>query len=802
MKNKAFPVFGLNKKIITFETILAAFIGLYARKEFESFKRKMLNTMKKAFFLAWMFCALYASAQKADFESCRKYSADSLKAYYHSLTVFPNWIPGTEMFWYSYTTTNGIKYYLVNPVKRKKQELFSTEEMAARLTEETGTVFEGRTLRVGGFVFQKGDPWRFTFSKSGKDFCYDVRKRELKVIPPSRKEERRPMAGKGVRCFSPDSNYAVYAYRSNLYLLEKGDSLPVQLTTDGEKSYSYDNLKEKESDAEVSPNIVWTGNSRVFYALRQDRRRVKDCWVIDHLAQPRPRLRTYKFPMPGEQNVFTYDLHLFYPKTRRHVVVDIAKYPDQEVKMVASDLKHYPDDLYFTRKSRTCDRMDLCRVDTRTGEVSEVISEVSEPYFTEQLFDCRILNGGEDIVWWSERSGKGHFYLYDRTGKLKNAITSGDFVACRMSRVDAEKRWFVFEGYGRESGSDPNYRFYYRVNFDGSGLTLLTPGDGYHSLEGAKEAGFWVDTYSRMDKVPVTVLRDMKGREVMKLEEADLTALVATGWKMPERIRVKAADGETGLYGVMYKPFSMEPGRKYPIIACVYPGPQEDQVPLAFTVDDSYNQSLAQLGFVVVSIGYRGGNMFRGKAFYTFGYGNLRDYALADCKAAIEQLGAAYPFIDLERVGIYGHSGGGFMSAAALMTYPDFFKVAVAASGNHDNNIYTKWWGEMYHGVKMRTKEDGNGEKSYIFESKIPTNMELVKNLRGKLLLITGDVDINVHPANTFRLANALIEAGKRFDMMVIPGADHGIDSPYYFYLLRDYFAEHLLGVYPEGADM
>lgn len=599
--------------------------------------------------------------------------------------------------------------------------------------------------------------------------------------------------------WSADSTWGVYAWRHNLYAVKNGDTIP--LTTDGEVFHSYAIAKDKISDKKGTPNIEWIGKQNVFYSLRQDRRKVEDCWVIDHLSAPRPKLKTYKFPMPGDKEVFTYDLHLFYPEEGKHLTVDISKYPDQEVKIIPSDLTQYPNDLYFTRKSRTCDRMDLCRVDTRNGEVYEVISETSEPYFTEQLFDCRILNGGEDILWWSERTGWGHYYLYNRDGKLKNAVTTGNFVACRMTQVDTGKRRFIFEGYGREAGINPNYRFYYTVNFDGSGLRLLTPGDGYHTMEPLQGKKYFIDTYSRIDQAPITVVRDMTGKKMLELERVDIRPLEEIGWRVPQRICLKAADGKTDLYGVMYTPFDMDTTRKYPIIAYVYPGPQEDQVPQAFALDDNCNQTLAQLGFVVMHVGFRGGCMFRGKAYYNYGYGNLRDYPLSDCKYSIEQLAERYPFIDTTRVGIYGHSGGGFMSATSLLTYPDFYKVAVAASGNYDNNIYTKWWGEMYHGVTMSEQKDKQSGNKYVFESKIPTTIELAKRLKGKLMLITGDIDNNVHPAHTLRLANALIEAGKRFDMLVIPGADHGIESPYYYQVVHHYFVEHLLGEPMKGVD-
>lgn len=476
---------------------------------------------------------------------------------------------------------------------------------------------------------------------------------------------------------------------------------------------------------------------------------------------------------------------------------------DQEVKVILFDFNKYPEYIYFTRKSRTCDEMDLCRVDTRTGEVFEIIHERCEPHFTEQLFECRILNGGEDILWWSERSGWGQYYLYNKDGQLKNPVTTGDFMAGRITEVDTLGRSFVFEGYGREKGINPEYRLFYKVNFDGSNLTLLTPGDGFHSIDLAKSGKYLIDSYSRADQEPIAELRDMKGRKIMELERPDLRLLYEMGWKKPERIKVKAADGITDLYGVMYRPFDMDSTRKYPIIVNVYPGPQENFVPQSFTLDDNGNESLAQLGFIVINVGFRGSCFTRGRNYHCFGYGNLRDYALADCKFVIEQLANRYPFIDLDRVGIYGHSGGGFMAAASILTYPDFYKVAVAASGNHDNNIYTKWWGETYHGVKMHEKKvEKRDSVVYSFESKIPTTIELAKNLKGKLLLITGDMDINVHMAHTIRLANALMQANKRFDLMLIPGADHGLGSPYYVNLIRYYFIENLLGQRLDNIDM
>ena len=431
----------------------------------------------------------------------------------------------------------------------------------------------------------------------------------------------------------------------------------------------------------------------------------------------------------------------------------------------------------------------------------EIIHERCEPHFTEQLFECRILNGGEDILWWSERSGWGQYYLYNKDGKLKNQVTDGNFVASRILMLDTVGRNFVFEGYGREKGINPEYRFFYKVNFDGSGFTLLTPGDGYHSIDLAKNGKYLIDNYSRVDLEPVSELRDTRGKKIMTLESPDLRLLYEMGWKKPERIKVKAADGITDLYGVMYRPFDMDTTRKYPIIVNVYPGPQENYVPQSFTLDDNGNESLAQLGFIVINVGFRGSCLNRGREFHDFGYGNLRDYALADCKFVIEQLADRYSFIDLDKVGIYGHSGGGFMAAASILTYPDFYKVAVAASGNHDNNIYNKGFVEIHYGVKENKrviKDSVNGDREEItFETKSKTNQELAKNYKGGLLIVTGDMDKTVHPSHTYRMVDALIRAKKNFDMIVLPGSSHGFfgeNGDFFERKMWFHFAKYLLG--------
>ncbi len=508
------------------------------------------------------------------------------------------------------------------------------------------------------------------------------------------------------------------------------------------------------------------------------------------------------------------------------------------------------DEVRFIRRDRLQRNLEFCTINVKTGEAKCLIVEGFENANINTQ-PASYLEETDEMIWWSERSGWGHFYLYDRNGKLKNAITSGLFRASSIVAVDPKKRLLYFRGNGREPGENVYYQHLYCVNLDGTGLTLLDPGNAHHTSSLSPTRQYLVDNCSRVDSASVACLRDATGKEILKLEECDLSRLKEVGWEMPETFIVKAADGVTDLYGNMWKPFAFNSKKCYPIIVHCYPGPQQEGVTHTFSANSS-NQQLAQLGFIVIQVGHRGGTPTRSKAYASYGYFNLRDYGLADKKAAVEQLAARCPFIDIERVGIYGHSGGGFMSAAALLQKPynEFFKAAVASAGNHDNNIYNKDWAERYHGMKLITvkKEDaknaasqtaaatngttnnadggdanGNDGSSVTvdrntaqqltqtstkeetrFEIKVPTNAELAANLKGGLLLVHGDMDNNVHPANTMRLVDALIKANKRFDMLMLPGKRHGFGdaTPYFNQRMWEFFADHLIGDREIGADI
>ena len=752
--------------------------------------------MKKLFLLLCL-CGIgsVAVCQEANFEQAEKFRKAGLEV--GSLSVSPHFLKDSDCFWFSYKTGEGTQWYFVDPAKKDKRLLFDNAYMVQELTKITHKPYQEKALPLQNMKF-KEDGKTLQFVVDQINFDYNMDTRELvKRDSVKKKEDKHPNR---YATYSPDSAYIVYAKQHNLYLMrtDDKDSVEIQLTTDGEQFYSYASNDRDTTSKKTWCRARWFKDSKRFYVQRTDNRKVQDLWVIDVLAE-RPRLESYRYAMPGDKEVGRSELYVFDVDSCKQVKIDTEKWPDQSLSVLHAGKESGR--IYFQRKRRTCDEIDICVADTRTGESKVLINEEAKPYFNDQLYHLSILEEGKDLIWWSERTGRGHYYHYDGEGNLKNVISSGNWTAGRMVRIDTVGRTLYFEGYGREDDRMPYYAHLYKASLDKEGVKLLTPEDANHRIAMSESAKYFVDNYSRVDLEPRSVLRDNKGKVLLELARPDLKRLYEMGWKMPEMFTVKARDGVTDLYGVMWKPVDFDSTKTYPIISYVYPGPQTEAVPFDFTVTGVYNMPLAQVGFIVVNFGHRGGSPMRDKWYHTYGYGDLRDYALADDKYGIEQLADRYPFIDASRVGIFGHSGGGFMSTAALCTYPDFYTAAVSSSGNHDNNMYNKWWGETHNGVQeeKRTIKDtvkGDREES-TFKSQIETNAQLAHNFKGYLLLVTGDIDNNVHPGNTLRMAHALIEAGKNFDLIVLPGQRHGYGgkaSEFYQRRMWYHFAKYLLG--------
>lgn len=638
---------------------------------------------------------------------------------------------------------------------------------------------------------------------------------------------------------SPDSSVIVFARNYNLYWMDKANFLKArveeedkkdttivehQLTFEGVKDYAFgdgytakDNDDEKtikkESAKRRGAYILWSPDSRKFTIVRTDNRKVKSLWVIDVLKEPRPELETYKYQMPGEKEAPQSELWVFDMTKKSGKKIDVFAFKDQTIYVFRANLKNKEklpefvprkwmskssDKIYFSRTSRDLHKIDHCVADTDSGKVNVMVAESMNTYIEER--EPWFINNETEFIHWSERDGWAHFYLYAVDGTLKNQITSGPWHCMDILEVDEAKRVMYFTANGREPNENPYYLHTYRVNLDGSGLTLLNPGNYNHRSEISDSYNYFINTFSRVNTTPVSEVKDNTGKKVLDLETADLSNLFAAGYRFPETFKSKAADGITDLYGVIYKPFDFDSTRKYPVIEYVYPGPQTEAVNTSFSASMDRTDRLAQLGFIVITLGNRGGHPDRSKWYHNYGYNDLRDYGLADKKYVLEQLADKYKYMDIERVGITGHSGGGFMSTAALLQYPDFFKVAVSSSGNHENNIYNRWWSEKHHGVKEEISE--KGESKFIYD--IEKNSELAKNLKGHLMLVTGDIDNNVHPGNTIRMANALIAAKKRFDFFLMPGQRHGYSNydEYFFWIKADYFCKYLIDDYTISTDI
>lgn len=790
-----------------------------------------------------------------DYNQARKFTAPKLASMLFSTTVDPHWTPRGDAFWYSYKTSKGTKWYLVNPATKQKRLLFDQEKLAAELTEIMHDPFIAEKLPIenlkaqtdGTFTFEvissqekKAKPKNPNDSTStkkpkakpeGKEifyFSYNPTSRKLTRI-----EREYPETYPDWASISPDGQTVVYAKDFNLYRISRAeyeqlkenerkpkaeqdaklDSLIVgkQLTTFGEKDfgfampYSYlntDTLANGKRKGEWS--IVWSPDSRHFAVQLDDNRKVKELWVVNSMASPRPTLETYKYEMPGDTEIPQAHLYIFDMQNDTYKEILTSRFKDQSLSLGHTPIKEVMRDqeevsvkwlgdnnsFFVTRSSRDLHRIDICRYVIGEDSIRTLVEERMNTY--QEVRPLELIGGGKEFVQWSERNGWAHLYLYDANGKLKNAITSGAYHVHRILGIDEASRTIYFTAMGKNPKENPYYQHVYRVSLSGGEPKEISAGEYFHSPRIDDKLQYFVDNYSRIDCQPKTALYSTSGAKVMDLEEADMSQLLAAGYQYPEQFCVKAADGVTDLWGVMYKPFNFDPEKKYPIIDYVYPGPQVEATYYPFTRMSPRTDRLAQAGFIVISVGNRGGHPDRSKWYHNYGYGNLRDYGLADQKAAIEQLANKYNFIDINKVGIHGHSGGGFMSTAAILQYPDFFKAAVSCAGNHDNRIYNRWWSETHHGVKEKVSEQG--DTTFVYN--ISTNPEIAKRLKGHLLLIHGDIDNNVHPGNTLRVVDALIRAGKRFDMLMLPQQRHGFGNmnEYFYWRLVDYFTEHLKG--------
>jgi dipeptidyl aminopeptidase/acylaminoacyl peptidase len=609
-------------------------------------------------------------------------------------------------------------------------------------------------------------------------------------------------SGRPPETVSPDGRYGAFIRDWNLWVRDTHTGQETQLTRDGvtDDGYATDNAGWTNSDRAI---LVWSPDSRKIATFQQDQRHVGDMYLVSTKVG-HPELRAWKYPLPGDSVI----------PTLRRVIIDLSAGPSA-AKMIAlqlppdphrstlcdhiacrggdwSDVEWYPDasKLAFVSTSRDHKHEVLRVADASTGSVRDVLQETVPTQYESGngRVNWHVLPASNEVIWFSERDNWGQLYLYDlTTGQLKHQITTGEGNVTQLLRIDEQTRTLYFQGVGKEKGRDPYFRHFYKIGMDGRGLTLLTPENADHDVSLSPSGKYFVDNYSTPTVPPTSVLRDANGKLVATLGKVDISRLLSAGWKPPIPITVKARDGKTDLYGLMYAPTSLDSTRKYPIVNHIYPGPQTGSVGgRSFNAARGDAQSLADLGFVVVEIDGMG-TPWRSKAFHDAYYGNMGDNTLPDQIAGMRELARRYKWIDVNRAGIYGHSGGGFATADAMFRYPDFFKVGISESGNHDNREYEDDWGERYQGLE----KDGNYDDQ--------ANQNIAKNLKGKLLLAHGTMDNNVPPYNTFLVIDALIKANKDFDLLMLPNQPHGYGNESNYMTRRrwDYFVKNLLGAEP-----
>jgi len=706
---------------------------------------------------------------------------------------------------YQKSIENGYETLIADLVTGSKTTLFDAINLANAIGEITGEAPDSRELELRDIEVNAAlNNIRFRFD--GDDYSLDTASFKLQQLQEDPADEY----------LSPDGSRAAFIRDHNLWLRDTLSNDVTQLTFDGQEDYGYatNNAGWLRDDG---PVLLWSPDSQKIATFRHDGRNVGEMYLVT-TEVGHSELDAWKYPLPGDDYIFMIErvvIHL----DEQPRLVQLNMPPDPHRSTTADhiagrggrflDVEWSADSdmLAFVSSSRDHKSATLRLADPETGEVRTVLNETVATYYEGGYRDAnwRVLHDRNEFIWFSERDNWGHLYLHDlETGQLKRQLTQGSWPVLEVLQVDAAAGMVYFTAAGKEGG-DPYYHYLYRLSLDGGEPELLTPEPAHHEVDWSDSAEYFVDTYSTPDTPPVAVVRNTGGEIILPLEEADNSALVDAGWVAPEAFVVKARDQLTDLYGLLYRPSNFDPARSYPVLNYLYPGPQSGSVgSRSFQPARRDKQAVAELGFIVVEVDAMG-TPGRSKSFHDVYYGNMGDNGLPDQITTIRQLAAERPWMDLDRVGIWGHSGGGFASTGAILRYPEFYKVAVSGAGNHDNRNYEDDWGEKWQGLLetfpesdpvAEGEDDGSSAPRTNYDNQ--ANQLLAENLQGKLLLAHGMLDDNVHPSNTLLVVQALIEAEKDFDLVVFPEARHGFGNGRYFMKKRwDYFVEHLLGVEP-----
>ena len=739
-----------------------------------------------------------------DYQQAEKFLGFNTRSLLDHVVSRVTWVDDGH-FWYVEHDVKGDHFRMVDAAAGKVSAAFDQEKMAAALGKAAGMPLKADKLPISDFIVT--DAGLYDVSLRGKHFLCDLSvQAECTAKVVAKPAKGGAASGDEPGQLSPDKKSEAFVRGWNLWLRDVASGSETQLTTDGVKDFGYatDNAGWLHSDRAV---VNWSTDSSKIATYQQDQRGVGEMYTINTQIG-HPKLEQWKYPLPGDDKIFMIEPVVIDVAARS--VVRLKLPPQQRLSSLCDDLdcdrNGTWDDLKWAPDSKTLAIVNSSRdrqhewyrvADATTGDVRTAFEDSVKTFYESGrgMVNWQYLPKTHEAIWFSEKTDWGNLYLYDLgTGKQKHAITEGTGTVARVLYVDRDSRTLWFDATGRAPGINPYFRQFWKVGIDGGEPVLLAPEDADHDIEMSPEGRYFVDTYSTRTTAPVTVLRDSADGHIIKeIARADTTRLSASGWRPPVPFTVKSRDGKIDLYGMMFKPTRFDPKRKYPVIDYIYPGPQTGSVRgRSFLPSRSDNQALAELGFIVVAIDGMG-TPWRSKSFHDTWYGDMGDNTLPDQVAAIRELAKRNSWIDLDRVGIWGHSGGGNATAGALFRYPDFFKIGWAESGNHDNRNYENDWGEKYQGLLVKNKDGGDNYDSQ-------ANQAFAKDLKGRLMLVHGQIDDNVPVGETMLVAEALIKANKDFDMLIIPNARHGYGMAGTLYATRrrwDYFVRYLAGDAP-----
>lgn len=729
----------------------------------------------------------FAQGKITDYKNAERYLPGNIEKLTENLWISPNWIDNHK-FWYKRELNGKKEFFMVNASKGKKKVLFNHKKLAKSLSKIAGKTINPDSLPFNKLKYDsKKRSISFKFEK--KKYSVSLRNYKIKEVEKDQKKESD---------LSPDGKWKVIRENHNLFLKSVETGEKYTLTEDGEKEdayatplpSSYTMVKQQTEDISQYVDVIWSPDSKYLISYKLNKKNCGKMPLVQAVPPKgvRPKFFEFAYPLPGDTIIPKATQYIFEVSTRKKIMVNAKPitlmYYGRPWWGTWFDSEN---NFYYRETARGFGNVKIQKVDYTTGDVKTIIEETSDTYVDPNIWTVNILGDASDIIVNSERDGWNHLYLYNgKTGQLKNKITKGEWFMRNIEKVDEKNRKIYFAASGREEGVNIYYRQLYSVNFDGTGFKQLTSENATHSFKFSPDGKYFIDNYSTVDKTPKVVLKSSEtGKTILHLETGNIEKLLKSGWKAPEQFKAKARDGKTDIYGVIYRPSTFDETKTYPVIEQIYTGPHNFFTPKSFWGYSSHAQSFAELGFIVVQIDGMGTGK-RSRKFHEKSYKNLKDGGLPDHMAAIKQMAAKYPYMDISKVGIYGFSAGGYDVVNAMLSYPDFYKVGISASGNHDHRMDKTWWNELWMGYPVK--------EHYVEQS----NLTHAHKLKGKLLLAHGELDNNVNPYCTVRLIDALIKANKDFDYLYVPNQFHFLyDSKYYVRKRWDYFVEHLLGVRP-----